>query len=82
MWSSTATLHITNKNPLVDRDDMGWDKYIVPLNPFSNLHSDEVTDCYFRTNLFRQVIQHGLKRMTPEPKAIRETIQSSNIIKK
>jgi hypothetical protein len=74
MWSSTSTvtLHIANKNPLVDRDDMGWDRYIVPLNPFANLHSDEVTDCYLRTNLFRQVIQHGLERMTPALKAVRD----------
>ena len=50
--------------------EMAWDKYIVPLDSFTNLHSEKVTNCYFRTNLLWQIIQHGLKRMAPETKAI------------
>ena len=47
------TIHInaTKKKDNISME-MAWDKYIVPLNSFTNLHSEKVTNCYFRTNLF------------------------------
>ena len=45
------TIHINATKKKNLSMEMAWDKYIVPLNSFTNLHSEKVTNCYFRTNL-------------------------------